>query len=124
MLAGLPVVETLEGALQAAKTLANVFPQVVVTAGGAGVAFADRQGDEILIEAVKVFVESTHGAGDEFIGVLAAEIASGKTMTDALQKANMAAAALVSTPEKVVVRRGQSSSGRKGANLALMVEML
>ncbi len=100
MLAGLPVVETLEGALQAAKTLANVFPQVVVTAGGAGVAFADRQGDEILIEAVKVFVESTHGAGDEFIGVLAAEIASGKTMTDALQKANMAAAELVSTPEK------------------------
>ncbi|MEX2693056.1 PfkB family carbohydrate kinase [Rhizobium mongolense] len=41
---------------------------VVVTAGGAGVAFANRQGDEILIEAVKVDVKSTHGAGDEFIG--------------------------------------------------------
>ncbi|CAN7665424.1 PfkB family carbohydrate kinase [Pararhizobium sp. LjRoot255] len=100
MLAGVPVVETLAGALEAAKRLANVFPEVVVTAGGAGVAFADRQGDEILIEAVKVFVESTHGAGDEFIGVLAAEIASGKTMNSALRKANIDAAKLVSTPEK------------------------
>ncbi|MBP1861676.1 ribokinase [Rhizobium herbae] len=100
MLTGLPVVETLDGALQAAKTLANVFPEVVVTAGGAGAAFVNREGDEILIEAVKVDTRSTHGAGDEFIGVLAAEIASGKTMADALQKANMAAAKLVSTPEK------------------------
>jgi ribokinase len=100
MLAGVPVVETLDGALEAAKRLANVFPEVVVTAGGAGVAFASRDGDEILIAAMKVEVESTHGAGDEFIGVLAAEIASGKTMKAALQKANMDAAKLVSTPEK------------------------
>ncbi|ATU94275.1 ribokinase [Phyllobacterium zundukense] len=100
MLAGVPVVETLDGALEAAKTLANVFPEVVVTAGGAGVAFASRDGDEILIAAMKVEVESTHGAGDEFIGVLAAEIAFGKTMNAALQKANMDAAKLVSTPEK------------------------
>jgi ribokinase len=99
MLAGVPVVETLDGALKAAKTLANVFPEVVVTAGGAGVAFANRDGDEIIIAAVKVEVESTHGAGDEFIGVLAAEIASGKTINDALQKANRAAAKLVSTSE-------------------------
>ncbi|MBY5694379.1 ribokinase [Rhizobium leguminosarum] len=99
MLAELPVVETLDGALQAAKMLANIFPEVVVTAGGAGVAFANHQGDEILIEAVKVDVESTHGAGDEFIGVLAAEIASGKTMNAALQKANHAAAKLVGTRE-------------------------
>ncbi|MBY3115625.1 ribokinase [Rhizobium laguerreae] len=100
MLAGLPVVETLAGALEAAKRLASVFPEVVVTAGGVGVAFADRQGNEILIEAVRVVVESTHGAGDEFIGVLAAEIASGKTMNSALGKANIDAAKLVSTPEK------------------------
>ncbi|MBY5566323.1 ribokinase [Rhizobium leguminosarum] len=99
MLAGLPVVETLDGALEAAKTLANVFPEVVVTAGGAGVAFASRDGDEILIEAVKVEVKSTHGAGDEFIGMLAAELASGKMMTAALQKANHAAAKLVATRE-------------------------
>jgi ribokinase len=99
MLAGVPMVETLDGAFEAAKALARVFPEVVVTAGGAGVAYANKDGAEIQIEALKVDVESTHGAGDEFIGVLAAEIASGKTMTDALQSANMAAAKLVSTPE-------------------------
>jgi ribokinase len=100
MLAGVPVVETLEGALEAARKLVLIFPEVVVTAGGSGVAYANRGGEEIVIEAVKVKVESTHGAGDEFIGVLAAEIASGKTMNAALQKANMDAAKLVGTPEK------------------------
>ncbi|CDN57130.1 Ribokinase (plasmid) [Neorhizobium galegae bv. officinalis bv. officinalis str. HAMBI 1141] len=99
MLAGVPVVETLDGALEAARKLVRLFPEVVVTAGGSGVAYANRDGKEIVIAAVRVNVESTHGAGDEFIGVLAAEIASGKTMNDALRKANMDAAKLVGTPE-------------------------
>ncbi len=99
MLAGVPVVETLEGALEAARKLVQTFPQVVVTAGGSGVAYANLDGEEIVIEAVKIRVESTHGAGDEFIGVLAAEIASGRSMNEALQKANMQAAKLVATPE-------------------------
>ncbi|MFA1672019.1 ribokinase [Rhizobium mongolense] len=99
MLAGVPVAETLDGALKAAKALADVFPEVVVTAGGAGFAFANRQGDEILIEAVKVDVKSTHGAGDEFIGVLSAEISSGTAMNAALRKANREAAKLVGTAE-------------------------
>jgi len=99
MLAGVPVVETLEGALGAARKLVQIFPEVVVTAGGSGVAYANRDGEEIVIEAVKIKVESTHGAGDEFIGVLAAEIASGKTMNVALRKANIEAAKLVATPE-------------------------
>jgi ribokinase len=100
MLAGVPVVETLDGALEAARKLVRIFPEVVVTAGGSGVAYASRDGEEIVIAAVKVKVESTHGAGDEFIGVLAAEIASGRTMNDALQKANMDAGKLVGTPEE------------------------
>ncbi|WP_159953361.1 ribokinase [Rhizobium sp. 18065] len=99
MLAGVPVVETLDGALEAARKLVHLFPEVVVTAGGSGVAYANRKRDEISIEAVKVKVESTHGAGDEFIGVLAAELASGKTMEAALRKANLQAATLVGTPE-------------------------
>ncbi|KQQ59583.1 MULTISPECIES: ribokinase [Rhizobium/Agrobacterium group] len=99
MLAGVPVVETLDGALEAARKLAKVYPEVVVTAGGSGVAYVNHGGEEIAMEAVKVKVESTHGAGDEFIGVLAAQIACGKAMNDALQKANAAAAILVGTPE-------------------------
>ncbi|XUY29568.1 ribokinase [Agrobacterium sp. rho-8.1] len=100
MLAETPVVETLDGALAAAKILAQTYPDVVVTAGGAGVAYANRNGEEIVIPAIKVDVQSTHGAGDEFIGVLAAELALGKAMTDCLHKANAAAALLVSTPER------------------------
>lgn len=100
MLTGTAVVETLGGALAAAKLLARTYPQVVVTAGGAGVAYADKNGHEVAIEAVKVNVESTHGAGDEFIGVLAAQMASGATLDAALRNANLAAAKLVAMPEK------------------------
>lgn len=99
MLAGVPVVETLEGALAAARLLSKNYKHAVVTAGGAGVAYAGADGVECVIEAVKIKVESTHGAGDEFIGVLAAEIASGSSMETALRRANVAAGKLVSTPE-------------------------
>ncbi|MCO6179296.1 hypothetical protein NHF53_14440 [Ciceribacter sp. RN22] len=41
---------------------------------------------------------STRGAGDEFTGVLAADLACGKDIRSALVSANRATAALVSTP--------------------------
>ncbi|RWG43748.1 MAG: ribokinase, partial [Mesorhizobium sp.] len=37
-LAGIPVVDTLEGAAEAARQLAIVYPAAIVTAGGDGVA--------------------------------------------------------------------------------------
>ncbi len=98
-LAGVPVVETLNGALEAARALAQTFPEVVVTAGGAGVAYANGEGGEIVIEGLKIKVESTHGAGDEFIGAFASELAGGTAMRDALVRANEAAAKLVATKE-------------------------
>jgi ribokinase len=97
-LAAVPVVDTLQGALAAARILATTFPIAVVTAGGEGVACASRNGTEFLIEAIKVDLVSTHGAGDEFTGVLAAELAKGRGIEAALQAANRAAAVLVSTP--------------------------
>lgn len=99
MLAGVDVVETLDGALAAARILKARYPQVVVTAGGAGVAAVDGSGREITIDPVKIKVESTHGAGDEFIGMLAAQMAQGAPLDVALGEANKAAALLVSTPE-------------------------
>ena len=97
-LAELPVVDTLEGAANAAKLLAVKFPVVVVTAGGDGVACATREGDAFSIEAIKVELVSTHGAGDEFTGVLASELARGSGIRAAIEAANHAAAVLVSTP--------------------------
>jgi ribokinase len=46
-----------------------------------------------------VTVASTHGAGDTFVGTLAARLAFGDAMSAALAIANQEAAKLVSTPE-------------------------
>ncbi|MGV3551758.1 ribokinase [Rhizobium sp.] len=92
------VVDTLEGALDAARQLAQQYPTVVVTAGGDGVACATDVGEAFSIEAIKVELVSTHGAGDEFTGVLAAGLARGSAIRAALEAANRAAAVLVSTP--------------------------
>lgn len=99
-LAAVPSVESLETALAAARILSKQYPVAVVTAGGEGVAFVARGGDEGAIPAIKVDVVSTHGAGDEFIGVLAAQIAAGSAMPVALAKANESAAILVSKPQQ------------------------
>ncbi|MBB4574164.1 ribokinase [Rhizobium lentis] len=91
------VVDSLAGALDAATRLAERFAVVVVTAGGEGVACATKNGEAFLIAAVKVELVSTHGAGDEFTGVLAAELARGREIRAAVDSANRAAAVLVST---------------------------
>jgi ribokinase len=90
-------VNTLEDAMAAARVLAKTFPVAVVTAGGAGVAFAEQGGEEATIPAIKVKLVSTHGAGDEFIGVLSAQLLQGGTIKTALIAANEAAAILVSS---------------------------
>ena len=97
-LAELPVVDTLVGAANAAKLLAGRCPVAVVTAGGEGVACATREGEAFSVEAIKVELVNTHGAGDEFTGVLASELARGSGIRAALESANRAAAVLVSTP--------------------------
>ena len=99
LLAQVPVVDSLEGALAAARRLTALCPATIVTAGGAGVAFADRQGRAITVPAENVRTESTHGAGDEFLGALATALAMGARIEMALPEANHAAAILVSTPE-------------------------
>ncbi|MGI2033977.1 ribokinase [Rhizobium panacihumi] len=96
-LAGGAEVDTLDDAIAAARVLAKSFPVAVVTAGGAGVAYATRDGEEATIPAIKIKLVSTHGAGDEFIGVLAAQLLQGEGMKAALSAANQAAAILVSS---------------------------
>ena len=98
-LTGLAVVETLEGASQAARRLVDLCPTAIVTAGGEGVACCDRTGAAFALPAIPVKVVSTHGAGDEFVGALAAALARGEAMRAAVTAANAASALLVSTPE-------------------------
>jgi ribokinase len=92
-------VSSLETAAYAAETLAARFKSVVVTAGGDGVASFDRSGHAFKLSGIKVTVASTHGAGDTFVGTLAARMAVGDPFEVALSVANSEAAKLVSTPE-------------------------
>jgi ribokinase len=94
-MAALPVHDR-ASARAALPALASNRRSVIVTLGGNGLVVAPRGAEVIEIEAIKVRVTSTHGAGDCFVGTLAAQIAHGAKLVDACQFANTQAAAFVS----------------------------
>lgn len=90
-------VATLGDAARAARALADRAKAAIVTAGGAGVAVqAGRNG--FALPAHRVSVAGTHGAGDAFVGALAARLARGEDLAAAARYANAAAALVVATP--------------------------
>lgn len=91
-------VDSLNEALVAAKKLAENFKQVVVTAGGDGVAYATQDGLCVgSMPAHKVKLISTHGAGDCFVGHLCAALVKGQDLQSAVKEANYQSAQHVST---------------------------
>jgi len=96
---GSPPVRSLADAETAAEHLSSQFVSMIVTAGGDGVAYHNESGERAALASVPVDVQSTHGAGDMFVGTLAARLALGDDMRAALLSANLAAAKLVATPE-------------------------
>jgi ribokinase len=83
-------------ALQAAADLRVLGPaSVIVTLGAGGLALATEDG-AVRQSAMPVEVVSTHGAGDAFIGALAAEWARGATLPEAAAFGQAAAALHVS----------------------------
>lgn len=81
----------------AAQALAARGPgAVIVTLGAEGLVLWD--GDLTLLPAHRVKVVSTHGAGDAFVGALAAEWARGRDLRRAAGFGQAAAALQVSTP--------------------------
>ncbi len=93
---GAPPVASLAAAEAAARQLLPLAGAVIVTAGGAGVAAARREGPSLALPAHRVAVVGTHGAGDAFIGTLAAALSGGGALDEALRRANAAAARHVS----------------------------
>jgi ribokinase len=91
-------VTTLRAATEAAALLSEKVANVVVTAGGLGLAVAERRNTPYAEAAHPVKLVDTHGAGDAFIGALAARWASGVSVAEAVRFANAAAALFVSTP--------------------------
>lgn len=88
---GAGVVDGLDAAARAAAGLAGRFRSVVVTAGGHGLALCEG-GAPVQVPAEKVRVVSTHGAGDAFIGTLAAGLVRGQGLEAACRAAARAAA--------------------------------
>lgn len=95
---GSRVVDDLSSAVTAAAELSALVPAVIVTAGGDGLALNSHEGSAA-IPAHLVALVSTHGAGDAFVGALAAQLTQGTGLKQATTYANAAAAVLVSTPE-------------------------
>jgi len=89
-------VDSLQQAAAAATALSQHYPTVVVTAGEMGVAYCTRGENAQTLEAEKIVLVSTHGAGDCFMGRLCAAILKGDGLSEAVIKANKAAALHVS----------------------------
>ena len=91
MLSGLPVSDP-QSAIAALPMLGHGLLDVVVTLGGAGLVSAPRDAAALIIAPVKVTVKSSHGAGDCFVGALAAALARGDDLHQACMIANTLAA--------------------------------
>jgi ribokinase len=75
------------------SALLALVPRVVLTLGGAGARFADRDGTDELVSPFTVDPADTTAAGDAFTGALAVAWGEGRDLTDAVRWANAAGAA-------------------------------
>ena len=75
--------------------LLALVPRVVLTLGGAGSWYADRDGHDERIPACRVDVADTTAAGDAFTGALAVAWGEGRDLVQAVRWANAAGAACV-----------------------------
>ncbi|WP_250027398.1 ribokinase [Paractinoplanes maris] len=75
--------------------LLSLVPRVVLTLGGAGSRYADREGRDETVPAFPVEVTDTTAAGDAFTGALAVAWGEGRDLVEAVRWANAAGAACV-----------------------------
>ena len=94
MLSGDPVRDW-AGAASALSKIGGRIKNVIVTLGGEGLVIKSADNTVSPIAAKRVKVVSSHGAGDCFVGALAAKVASGASLAEAAEFANTAAAAHV-----------------------------
>mgnify|MGYP001327228825 CR=1 FL=1 len=90
MLSNIPITDR-AAAFRAAERLAQQVRTVILTLGGEGAIIATG-GSLIHLPAYAVQVVDTHGAGDAFVGALAAQLSSGLDISAAVHYASAAAA--------------------------------
>ena len=85
--------------LDALRKLQNLGPkEVIITLGADGYTGISKNGEIFSEPGIKVDVLSTHGAGDSFVGTLAAFICKGEPINIAAQYARASSALHVKTP--------------------------
>ena len=85
--------------LDALRKLQNLGPkEVIITMGADGYTGISKNGEIFSEPGIKVDVLSTHGAGDSFVGTLAAFICKGEPISVAAQYAQASSALHVKTP--------------------------
>ena len=85
--------------LDALRKLQNLGPkEVIITLGAEGYKGISKNGEIFSEPGIKVDVLSTHGAGDSFVGTLAAFICKGEPINIAAQYAQASSALHVKTP--------------------------
>jgi ribokinase len=95
MISGMKVVDR-NSAVLALPALGANERSVVITLGGDGLVVKEKTGIAVEMAALPVTVTSTHGAGDCFVGVLAACLAKSQNLREACRTANEVAAEFVS----------------------------
>ena len=75
--------------------LLSMVPRVVLTLGGSGSRYADREGRDETVPAFPVEVTDTTAAGDAFTGALAVAWGEGRDLVESVRWANAAGAACV-----------------------------
>lgn len=91
--------DSLQSVREAAESLGAGQRDVVITLGDRGALALDTAGAVLTIGAHHVEVVNTIGAGDAFVGELAAQVAAGNSLAAALPYANAAAAVAVTRSE-------------------------
>lgn len=86
------------------KIEAAQIPSMIVTMGGKGAVFANREGEKGFCPARKVEVKDTTGAGDSFCAGAAIGMTYGKNMSESCEIGSMLAASVIVTTESVCPR--------------------
>ena len=95
LLLGQPLTGTIDNALAAVSALTAISRNAVITLGAAGAVWGDAHGATGRLEAPAVSVVDTTGAGDAFVGAMAAALATGGDLVSAAGEGVRAGAAAV-----------------------------
>ena len=91
-------------AILADRVVRANIPAMVVTMGGDGAVFAERNGSSGYCPARNVIVKDTTGAGDAFCAGVAVGLTYGKTLAEAVNIGTYLAASVITSSENVCPR--------------------